>query len=113
MNHRAWSLAFVMMLVLSATAWSQSNSPSTTGTADVPGVLTTAAADAATTAGQLGIKKQLRSELAQLIDSIIHGLFSDVRTSLGLPAVPADPTTDPIAILESAVTDALNNVLTQ
>jgi hypothetical protein len=51
--------------------------------------------------------------MAQVFVGMIHDLFVNLRTSLGLPAVPTDPTTDFLAILESTVTGVVTNSVGQ
>ena len=102
MNRHTWSIACVMTVALAATAFGQTSGSAATGTAAASGTSTVAGTGAAATDGQLSIKKQLRGELATLVVDMIQQLFRDIRTSVGLPAVATDPTSDPLAILESA-----------
>jgi hypothetical protein len=113
MNRHTVSVACLMTIMVTATAWGQSSGSSTTAIPASSGTATAATGSLGTAAGQLDIKKQLRSEMAQLVVDLIQNLFSDMRTSLGLPAVPTDPTTDPISILESAVTNMVDTVLSR
>jgi hypothetical protein len=105
MNLRTWSATCLMTLVLATTAWSQSSSTDTTGTATTPDVSSLLGAAAGTPTTQPSIKQQLRSEMILLVTGEIHNIFTDLRTSLGLPAEPTDPTTDFLSILETIVTD--------
>jgi len=59
----------------------------------------------------MGIKEQLRSDVTQVVVSIIHNVFVDLRLSFGFPEVPTDPTSDPLAILESLITGKVEAAL--
>ena len=112
MNRRTWSTAFVTTLLLTATAWSQSTSEDTT-TVPASSDVSVTAEDAAGADGPLqSVKQQVRDGFAQFIVAEIHNLFLSIRTSLGLPAEPTDPVADPLAILETVVTEMVENKLT-
>lgn len=112
MNRRTWSVACLTTLILAATAWSESTSEDTTA-APASSDESVTALDTTGTDGPLqSIKDQVRSEFAQLIVDEIHSFFQSIRTSLGLPAESTDPATDPLAILETVITDMVENKLT-
>ena len=54
-----------------------------------------------------------RPSVAQVFVDMIRNLFGNLRTMLGLPAVPTDSTTDPLAILESAIENMVNTSVGQ
>ncbi len=112
MNRRTWSTACLIVLLLTAAAWGQSTVEDTTS---VPASSDESVA-AAETSGADGplqsVKQQLRSEFAQFVVAEIHNFFVELRTSLGLPPEPTDPATDPLAILETVITDTVENKLT-
>jgi hypothetical protein len=107
MTRRTWSVAWLMTLLLTAAAWGQSSFFNPTSAPASSDVSTATGDTSATTDLQSSIKQQLRSELAQLIVQEIHQIFQQIRTSFGLPAEPTDPTTDPLSILETAITTAV------
>jgi hypothetical protein len=112
MNRRSYSAACLMTLVLTAAAWGQSGflNPANESASSDPSA--TAADTSVTGDQQPGVKQQLRSAFAQLVTDEIHNFFGELRTALGLPAEPTDPTTDPLAILETAITEMVVNKLT-
>ncbi len=113
MNRGTRSIACLITLLLAATAWGRSSFVSPTS---LPASLSEAAAagDTSDVSGQpQGIKQQLRSEFAQLIVDQIHSLFGELRIALGLPAEPTDPASDPLAILETAITDVVQAKLVE
>jgi len=113
MNRCVSSVACLMTLALAATAWAQSSSLTTSGTLASSGTSAVTGTSSTATDGHLGIKKLLRNELSQVAVDLIQELFRDLRTSLGLSTTSTDSATDPIAILESAVTDMVTTILTQ
>jgi hypothetical protein len=104
MNRRFCSTACFTTLLLTATAWGQSNGLDTTGTSASSDTSAVTGVSSAAATTQPSFKQQLRSELAQLVVDEIHNIFLDIRKAFGLPEVPTDPTTDPLALLETAIT---------
>ena len=107
MKRHACSIVCLTMLVLIPAAWGQSNGLDSTDTSAVANASTDTATQPASDLRQ-AIRQELRSSLAQVIVDMIHQLFGNLRTILGLPAVSTDPTTDPLAILESAIENVVN-----
>jgi hypothetical protein len=104
MKRSTWVAASLITLALAVPAWSQT---SQTGSLDLASLLQTVLTGnggAAATGQAIGVKKILRAELALIVDDVIQKLFRDMRTSLGLPAVPTDPATDPLSIFEAGIT---------
>jgi hypothetical protein len=112
MSRRSWLIACFTTVLLTATAWGQSSAQDTTGSASLSDTTTVTDTSSAVPTTQPSFKQQLRSELAQLIIDEIHKVFLDIRQSFGLPAVPTDPTSDPLAILETAITGLVEAKLT-
>lgn len=91
MNRPRWSILCIVTLTLTASALGQTS----------PDLQADNGTDAS--AFSFGIKAQLRSEAAQVVVTIIHNIFADLRLSFGFPEVPTGPTSDPLAILESLI----------
>ncbi len=108
MNRRTWSAAGLVMFLLTAPAFAQSGSSSVPAAAAPSGVDTTAAGSSTSGDGNVSIKQLLKSEWTLLMIEAIHVVFQDIRSSLGLPDAPADLASDPLALLESAIVNALN-----
>jgi len=111
-SRNTWLAACLVTLMLTAAAWAQDGSVDPVSTPVLQGGSATVADTSATGDLQQGIKEQLRSTFAQFIADEIHNLFGELRTALGLPAEPTDPATDPLTMLESAITDMVVEKLT-
>ena len=112
MKRHACSIVCLTMLVLIPAAWGQSNGLDSTDTSAVANASTDTASQPASDLRQ-AIRQELRSSLAQVFVDMIRNLFSNLRTLVGLPAVPTDPTTDPLAILESTIENMVNDSVGQ
>jgi len=112
MTRYTWGFAFLLMLMLSAVARSQTTDPSAlTGLPSSLDASILGGTGADTIEQPLGLKDQLRSEFALLVTQMIHNLFMDLRLSLGLSATSVDPAGDPLAVLESIITGTVSTRL--
>jgi hypothetical protein len=113
MTRRSRALTCVVtpvVLLLSSTAWGQTvASPTATVSANTG----TSPNTGSSTSVSATFERDLRGSFTQLLVTAIQGVFQDLRTSLGLPPVAADPAADPLAMLQSALEDAINSWATQ
>ena len=107
MKRHACSIVCLTMLVLIPAAWGQSNGLDSTDTSAVANASTDTASQPASDLRQ-AIRQELRNTFAQVLVDMIQQFFDNLRLQLGLPADPTDPTTDPLAILESAIENVVN-----
>ncbi len=120
MTHGSRAITSFVLLLFTSTAFSQVTGSTTstgtsTGSATSTGSTTSGTSGTTASPPSVGatIKQEVRSGLAQLLVTIIEGMFQDLRTSLGLPAVAADSTSDPLSVLQSAIVNIVNTVSTQ
>ena len=111
MNFRIYPITCLITFLLATTALSQSNSPETTVVPSSSEISTITEDNTNTVDEHPSIKEQLRDKLANLVVEVIHSIFHDIQTSLGLPEVPLDSTGDFLAFMESIITDMADNTL--
>ena len=112
MKRHTYSIVCLTMFVLIPAAWGQSNSLDSTDTSTVASTSTDTATQPASDLRQ-AIRQELRNTFAQVLVDMIQQFFGNLRTMLGMPAVPTDPTMDPLAILESAIENMVNTSVGQ
>ena len=105
-RHTCYIVCLTMLMLIPA-AWGQSNGLDSTDTSAVASTSTDTATQPAADLRD-AIRQELRNTFAQLLVDMIQQLFGNLRTMLGLPAVPTDPTTDFLTILESAIENVVN-----
>ena len=97
MKRYGCGIALATVLLAGSTAWGQSTGTDTSTQTDVG-------------LGQT-IKLGIRSTMAQVVVGMIHSVFTDLRSQLGMPAIPTDPTTDFLTILETTIGSAVTAAL--
>lgn len=108
MTRKSWVITGLVLLLLAGTAFGQSTGSTITAGSQTSGASTTSGTSVGDT-----VKQGLRSVLMDVLVTAIQGVFQDLRTSLGLPAVATGLTTDPLSIIESTIINAIRTLSTQ